>query len=57
MVGEGVIVNGLFEFKALWCFGFSDGFVNVGWHGLGVDSKEGKIEFLSLRFGDHYLVK
>ena len=57
MVGEGGIVNGLFEFKALWCFGFSDGFVNVGWHGLGVDSKEGKIEFLSLRFGDHYLVK
>ena len=50
-------MNGLFEFKALWCFGFSDGFVNVGWHGLGVDSTEGKNEFLSLRFGDHYLVK
>jgi hypothetical protein len=35
-------VDGLFDLKALWCFAFSDGFVDVGWHGLGVDSGEVK---------------
>ena len=45
MVGEGGIVNGLFEFKALWCFGFSDGFVNVGWHGLELILRREKLSF------------